>query len=145
MRRRFIWIRVLIIGLVSNLFLSCIKQDVDKRQVQQYIFNNLTEHLISIEMYQGNDVYNFELPKRDSLVQEIELVFGSSEGLILYADSIKIEFDDLKEIKYLPSDESYRNLLHLQSYDNKKIGDVLITRYSFLEEDYQNAEVIEED
>ncbi|AWW30393.1 hypothetical protein DN752_09815 [Echinicola strongylocentroti] len=96
-------------------------------------------------MYQGNDVYNFELPKRDSLVQEIELVFGSSEGLILYADSIKIEFDDLKEIKYLPSDESYRNLLHLQSYDNKKIGDVLITRYSFLEEDYQNAEVIEED
>lgn len=140
MKREIIWMLLLVIGTLSNLVYSC-KGEVDRSQLQQFIYVNNSNYTILINKYINNNIKNeYLISKNDSLIQEIDLGFGSTENLIIYSDSVNVVFENSKILRFKLNDNVNRNLLKMESYESYRKNDVIVNKYIFTNTDYQKAE-----
>jgi len=147
MEQKIIWIQLLLIGILSS-FQSCDKEDVDKTYYEEYYLINNSNYKIVIEAYNktddGYNSNNFNLKKDSTLYQKLELNFGSTTGIIVYADSVVVRFGDDKKISFLPDKQSSFNILDKSNYTvNKKSENHHEYTYIFTNDDYNNADLFD--
>jgi len=143
MKQKIIWMQLLLIGILSSLS-SCTKES-DNSYYEKYVFINNSKHAIVIESYTRIDedyVKNINsIPIDSSLVQEIEILFGSKTGIVALSDSVEIFFDSTKYNWFLPNSKSEYNVLDRDNYLMDKLSDNHVKyTYVFTENDYNNAD-----
>lgn len=137
------WTIPLAIGVVSNLLIlltSCSKGIDEKPTYEKFTYVNKSNHYIQIEKYKNNQTEHFQINVEDSLVQEIELIFGSAHRKLVNADSVRIVFDEKTFLLFNKEDTRDINILNRQNYAFNSLGNTKNFRYVFSEKDYENAE-----
>lgn len=143
MEQKIIWMQLLLIGILSS-FQSCDKGEVDKVYYEEYYLINNSDYNIVIESYNKTDngfnSNNYTLNQDSTLYQKLELNFGSTTGMISYADSVVIRFGGSKEISFTPDTQSTYNILDKSNYtENEKSENNREYSYTFTNDDYDNA------
>ncbi|MFV0290108.1 MAG: hypothetical protein ACK5IJ_04305 [Mangrovibacterium sp.] len=151
MKQKDIWMLLLAIGIVSSL-MSC-NTIVDGGYILEFRIINNTEADLSIAVFNksiSDSLYyqsEYNISKNDTLIQEYEPVFGSTLGLISFADSVEIIFGNTRKVSFGEETESPFNVIY--TFYNNYIEELIpqrrsINTYTFTEEDYNNALPIED-
>lgn len=146
MGQKIIWMQLLLIGILSS-FQSC-NTEIDGVLDEEYYFINNSDYDIGIKAISkiDNEIYSstYSIDVDSTFIQEIDIMFGSVTGIIAYSDSVVLEFGDVKEISFLPNSGSAYNILNKNNYatTNKEKNRVKYS-YTFTNEDFENATVIE--
>jgi len=143
MEQKIIWMQLLLIGILSS-FQSCDKGEVDKVYYEEYYLINNSDYNIVIESYNktddGYNSNNYTLNQDSTLCQKLELNFGSTTGIIFYADSVVLRFGGSKEISFTPDTQSSFNIIDKRNYTvNEKSENKREYSYTFTNDDYDNA------
>lgn len=138
--------QLLVIGILSS-FQSCDKGEVDKVYYEEYYLINSSDYSIVIETYnKTDDSYNsnyYSLNQDSTLYQMLELNFGSTTGIISYADSVVVRFGESKEISFTTETQSTFNILDKSNYtENKKSENNREYTYTFTKDDYDNVSLL---
>ena len=138
--------QLLLIGILSS-FQSCDKGEVDKVYYEEYYLINSSDYNIVIETYNKTvDSYNsnyYSLNQDSTLYQMLELNFGSTTGIISYADSVVVRFGESKEISFTNETQSTFNILDKSNYtENKKSENNREYTYTFTKDDYDNVSLL---
>jgi len=142
MARKTILMMLLIIGMLSS-FTSC-KKNIEKTYFENYAYTNNSNHTIQIQCYYTlsnvrESVYTIE--KGTELQLKQELSFGQIDSLIINADSLKITFDDAKNIIYHRSDTSRYNIIERNNYEVSGENEKERTyQYIFTDNDFDQAQ-----
>jgi len=142
MEQKITWMRLLFIGMLSSL-LSC-KSETDGVRYEEYRLINNTNYTLYIESFTRIDDDFINTPKiinpNDSLLQEIELFFGSKTGIVSLSDSVHVNYDSLRYINLTPLTDTKFNILDFGNYEQKIIS-AKRTRYiyRFTDDDFNNA------
>lgn len=147
MEQKIIWMQLLLIGILSS-FQSCDKGEVDKVYYEEYYLINNSDYNIVIESYNktddGYNSNNYTLIQDSILYQKLELNFGSTSGIISYADSVVIRFGGSKEISFTPDIQSTYNILDKSNYtENKKSENNREYSYTFTNDDHDNSVLLD--
>lgn len=145
MVRETIWMLLLVIGILSSLQ-SC-DENVDKRVIHSYVYNNNSDYDINIQTFNYMTdtivVSRYNVKKDSVFSQEVDLMFGSVTGIISYGDSAVITFNDRFQ-NFTLKDTSKFNILNLDNYSHIEISnnhDEYL--YYFTNKDYDFAEDID--
>lgn len=138
--------QLLLIGILSS-FQSCDKGEVDKVYYEEYYLINSSDYNIVIETYNKTvDSYNsnyYSLNQDSTLYQMLELNFGSTIGIISYADSVVVRFGESKEISFTTETQSTFNILDKSNYtENKKSENNREYTYTFTKDDYDSVSLL---
>ncbi len=134
MKQRTIWILLLAIGVLSSLQ-SCSKIE-EKPVYEEYNFVNNSGSDISIKSYFESIENNFIISKGDSIMQKVELVFGSCSDIIFFSDSVIVKFGDNKKTKFTRDINSPHNLLKRDNYsETLKSSNYRVYKYTFTNKD----------
>ena len=159
MKKKRIYIKVLLFGVCSSFVLNLIscKKDVEPTTHFHYTYQNKTNYDMNIEHWIQGQKKVFDLDDASSIVFSLSLGVGSSHCSVndsvvydnhcmLYeADSLKVVFDDGKELLYVSvihenhSDSSSFNLFTIENYLLTEEGNKIYYEYTFTEEDYKLA------
>lgn len=143
--------RLLLIGILSSLFISCGNEINEIKYFKTYTYTNNSGHSLHIEKHSNESNITYELPKLETINFSFELNSGnclinderqssvSGGCLLIFADSLKIIFDDNKSILLKPEDMRDINILKEKNYDYSKIGRTENFKYSFTQIDYEQA------
>lgn len=138
MIQRNIWMKLLLIGLISLLsYTSCKNEEVDNAIIADYIYINPTLNSISIQSFKlGNDTI-YEIKPGETFKITEDLFAGNNNAKIVDADSVFIETSSNKSTSYYPEINSPRNIIKLENYVY-----LLITKnhheykFTFIESDF---------
>lgn len=147
MVQKTMWMQLLLIGILSS-FQSCDRGEIDKVSYEEYYYINNSDYEIDIKAISkiDDEILNktFNIISDSTLIQEIEIMFGSVTGIIAYSDSVVLKFGNAKEISFLPNSESSFNILNKSNYSTKdKENNRVKYTYTFTNEDFENAIEIE--
>ena len=145
--KKIIWMQLLLIGTLSS-FQSCNKGGEDKVYYEEYHLTNKSDYEIVIKSFNktddGYEKTNFSINRDGSVYQMVELNFGSTTGIIAYADSVVLQFGNDKHISFNPDIQSAYNILDRKNYsETKKSENKTEYRYTFTNEDYDNASTLD--
>ena len=124
MVQKTIWIFCLIIGIniLINLLTSCGKKSVETAHFVKYKYVNNSSHDVFINFWRKiNDsliTFKYVIDKSGNLEQNIERMSGSTAGLIIYSDSVRLSFDTQIENTFTnkADDASKYNILQIGNY-----------------------------
>ncbi|MCF6213271.1 MAG: hypothetical protein L3J45_04515 [Flavobacteriaceae bacterium] len=144
--------KLLIIGMLSSLFISC-NNTIEKLFTKSYQYTNNSGHLLSIMKWKESNVEVFNLSPSQSFQFDYEFNgngcsinktdkpnMSASECLLVNSDSLKIIFDDNKSILLKKEDERAINIFNEKNYSYSRIGNQEFFSYEFTNNDYQEAE-----
>lgn len=142
---------LLIFGIFSNFFVSCDEGEVDKIFIENYSYINTTEHLIRIQEWKNGNLTEHSILTKDILLNSITLgmeskcsingnVSDNSDCLLIYSDSIRVIFNNLRFLEYKRNTNSNLNILKTDNYITDKINNVTNYKYNFTELDFNNSE-----
>lgn len=136
------WMKHLIFGIISSIIFYSCTESTDSNDIAIYTFSNESEYSISIGKWRNGSVEIFSLPVGNSIVQEINLGFGSSYDLISDADSLHIIFNNNKILVLNDKINDFRsvNILRLDNYEKAIDNNKYYYNYTFSNIDYENAE-----
>jgi len=150
MEQKTIYMKLLIIGMLSSLFISC-NNTIEKTYFDTYVYTNNSSHSILIEKYANESKITYELPKLKTINFKLELNSGDCNidnnqmtsvlggCLLIFADSLKIIFDNDKSILLKPKDTRDINIFNEGNYENATVGNKSTHNYIFSEKDYLEA------
>lgn len=124
---------------------ECGRKVIDRK----YVFENNTDHKIKMDVYQYDRFYYSKEKNGKGIIHESMSDDGTGKMIAAYkalnSDSIIIYFDEIKRIIYYQANSfpifrgipnNKRNILNDSSYTHESNK---LYRYTFTEEDYNNA------
>jgi len=141
MVQKTILMMLLIIGMLNNLT-SC-KKNIDETYFENYDYVNNSNHNIQIKCYymlsnQRESIFTIGIGKKLELKQDISL--SKVDSLIINADSVKVIFDNNKNILYRKNDTSQYNIINVSNYNVVNESDKERTyKYIFTNNDFDQA------
>ena len=164
MRPKIIWMLLSAFGILSSfLFQSCVKckanEECELVFIKNYQYSNQTSYSIDIHRYRRSfDNGNGHVHKLSPLGKiefKREFPFGcyiddirqdvSNNCFLIFADSIRIVFDNSRSYWLKHSDSVDVNILHHVNYNLTRQGIRRYYLYTFTEKDYNYAEPIEKE
>lgn len=141
----------LIFGILSSLIMGCGDSGESKIITETFNYANSTQYIIRIQEWKQNTMNEFTIPPQQNLFFKIMLGVGSScsingnasgnsDCLLLYADSVKIIFDNTKFIQFDRNTNSNLNILKKENYSSENSNDKYNYEYSFSELHYNLAQ-----
>lgn len=150
MEQKRIYTRLLFFGILISFFTVSCGGDVDYRQHDYLRYINKSDYPIKIKTYKRIyedhvSVHSYDIAPKDSLEQDHALMFGSSNGIIRVSDSVRIIFNNKKQLLYVPIKLGKHSVFDFRedggSYEIKPVGERNTRyRYVFTNEDYDRAE-----
>ncbi len=127
--------------IITVLFASC---DAGKKTYAKYQILNNTQHSVALNIYRENKEIVLLNDKGD--VWESKEFQTSEPGgnflepnsdFFIFSDSVVVTFDNQRKLIH---DKTFKGILHENNYERITDDNLTILRFTFTEEDYNNAE-----
>ena len=145
MKPKNIWTLLLLFGSISGLT-ACSGETVDRSYRVDFIYKNVTPHPLRMTGYMGLESLDggkgvasadWDIPADDSLNFSRDITLGYDPGTMYpdVCDSIRLVFDQNRELWYRKSDPDYRNLyesrqeIAVEKYHNRYIHTITPAQY----------------